>query len=158
MKFLLSFLMLLSIVWCSGQDYQITKLDSLVTMNQDTSAQFLEDRDGSIWLFTSDTIGNDNDFQINPDAEEIANNGIDEDCDGMDLTSSTHKLSNSKVSISPNPIFDRIYLKINGNSNYQTTLFDLDGRVISISANMSIIGNFSFIWFLSPYHLRNEYR
>ena len=42
-----------------------------------------EDRDGD--TFFSDVDCNDNDFQINPDAEEIAYDGKDNDCMGGDL-------------------------------------------------------------------------
>lgn len=57
------------------------------------------DNDG----FTNVIDCNDLDSLINPGAEEIPNNGIDEDCDGLDLVTSSSDLSKFDISIFPNP-------------------------------------------------------
>jgi len=45
----------------------------------------------------------DDDTNVNPDATELPNNDIDEDCDGEDLVSSVSKIDNKSVSVFPNP-------------------------------------------------------
>jgi hypothetical protein len=41
---------------------------------------------------------------FNPGTSEVPNNGVDEDCDGEDLkTTSTHEIDGKSISIYPNP-------------------------------------------------------
>ncbi|MEO1263758.1 MAG: T9SS type A sorting domain-containing protein [Bacteroidota bacterium] len=87
--------------------------------------------------FTEDIDCNDEDPNINPDAIEIPNNGIDEDCDGMDLISSVHELANSTINLYPNPVADVINIVVDGQLNFRINLYDLDGKLIKSSSNSS---------------------
>lgn len=83
-----------------------------------------EDQDG----FTGEDDCNDIDPDINPEATEIAGNGIDEDCDGMDLPVSTIDTDLEAIKVLPNPIKDVIF--INNNKDYMNyTLVNLLGQV-----------------------------
>ena len=78
----------------------------------------------------------DTDPNINPDAEDIPNNGID---DGMDnVTSATLELANSIINIYPNPAVDLITIDVNGNITVRAMLYDLSGRKI-LSSELSQI-------------------
>ena len=93
------------------------------------------DNDG----FCANTDCDDNNPNINPDTEEIPNNGIDEDCDGMDLVLSIYEFSNSTINIYPNPAVDIINIDVSGNLKYNATLYDLQGRLIISTTNQSVI-------------------
>ncbi len=72
-------------------------------------------------------------------AEEIANNDIDEDCDGADLISSNHTISNYNISIYPNPAINVIRISSTSQLSYRATLYNLQGMLVASYQNQKTI-------------------
>ena len=97
------------------------------------SSVLVTDMDGDGYNNLEDC--DDENANINPGAVEISDNGIDEDCDGMDFTTSTYELNGHQINIFPNPTSGILTVEIDGQSNYKSTIYDLSGREIFSESN-----------------------
>lgn len=89
--------------------------------------------------FTYEEDCDDANQDINPNAEEIPNNGIDENCDGSDLLSSSHNIIGSQFKAYPNPVNDILKIELNAVDSFIVSLYDLSGRLLFNGKNITEI-------------------
>ena len=102
---------------------------------------------------------NDDDPNINPGEAEIANNDIDENCDGEALTSSTFELEESTINVFPNPVTDKLYIRIDDNSKLAVKLVSITGqlvyqsKVFNYSKEIDVAELAAGLYFLEVHHV-----
>ncbi|NNE29597.1 MAG: T9SS type A sorting domain-containing protein, partial [Saprospiraceae bacterium] len=65
-----------------------------------------------------------------PDAVEIPDNGIDEDCDGEDLLTAVSNVTESAPRVFPNPVSDYLSVEVPGGLDWNFVLYDASGKIV----------------------------
>ena len=70
----------------------------------------------------------DEDPLINPEGIEIPNNGIDEDCDGIDFTTSVNEYEQLEINIFPNPTSSWVKIEADASYRFNLRIYDAEGQ------------------------------
>lgn len=131
-----------------------TEIDSLVTYVGDSPlhlqtmyscdsiihVNYLIDQDGD--GFSEEEDCNDQDAAVNPDAEEISNNEIDENCDG--LLTAIKEVDTNTINVFPIPFEDRLSLSCTCSIDGFYQLFDTRSSMVQ-SGTLSFKNNGTII-------------
>ena len=82
------------------------------------------DNDG----FPNSVDCDDDNPEVFPGANEIPNNGIDENCDGEDLITSSHTLGDLTINVYPNPATELVFIESNLGTSLEYELIDISGK------------------------------
>ncbi|NJC25113.1 DUF7619 domain-containing protein [Neolewinella antarctica] len=85
-----------------------------------------EDRDGALYYEDCD----DKDPTINPSAGDVIGDGIDQNCDGKDGTTSTILVPALATRVSPNPFSNKITVELPGGEVAEARLYDARGILL----------------------------
>lgn len=132
-------------IWKFEVSYLGEKMSKYFSVNLDvTDCKELDDLDQDGFVLADDC--DDSNPNINSQAEEIANNGIDEDCDGFDLGStSTYEINGNKLMIYPNPFQSNFTINNQTNDNFKYDIFSIDGKKLMSGNGMKETNTINFI-------------
>ncbi len=82
---------------------------------------------------------NDDNPDINPAAEDIPGNGIDDDCDGVvDGTVSNDELVTIEFDTYPNPFYDFFYINSESQHHIDIKIYNITGQMVRVVKELSL--------------------